>query len=47
MFFEIEKDSLTEGMSKIVSITKRRSPLPILTHALMEVKRQRIINHSH
>ncbi len=38
MFFEIEKDSLTEGMSKIVPITERRSPLPILTHALMEVK---------
>lgn len=40
MFFEMEKESLTEGMSKIVSITERRSPLPILTHTLMEVKDQ-------
>ncbi|MGC8657533.1 MAG: DNA polymerase III subunit beta [Desulfomonilaceae bacterium] len=38
MFFEIEKELLSEGMSKIVSITERRSPLPILTHALIEVK---------
>ena len=40
MFFEIEKELLSEGMSKIVSITERRSPLPILTHALIEVKDQ-------
>lgn len=38
MIFEIEKDLLVEGMSKIVSITERRSPLPILTHALLETK---------
>ncbi|MCX5872427.1 MAG: DNA polymerase III subunit beta [Deltaproteobacteria bacterium] len=38
MIFEIDRDSLLEGMSKIVSITERRSPLPILTHALMDVR---------
>jgi len=38
MIFEIDRDLLTEGMSKIVSITERRSPLPILTHTLIEIK---------
>ncbi len=37
MQFEMNKDSLVEGLSKLVSITEKRSPLPILSHALMEL----------
>lgn len=37
MQFEMNKDSLVEGLSKLVPITEKRSPLPILSHALMEL----------
>ncbi len=35
MQFEIEKDSLLEGLLKTVPIAEKRSPLPILSHLLM------------
>ena len=35
MFFEIERDSLLEGLSKTVPITEKRSTLPILSHILI------------
>lgn len=37
MLFTIARDSLLEGLSKTVSITDKRSPLPILSHVLIEV----------
>ncbi len=37
MQFEMNKDYLVEGLSKLVPITEKRSPLPILSHALMEL----------
>lgn len=37
MQFEMDKDVLVEGLSKLVSITEKRSPLPILSHAMMEL----------
>lgn len=36
MFFEIERDIFWEGLSKTVPIAEKRSPLPILSHILME-----------
>ncbi|MGB6064301.1 MAG: DNA polymerase III subunit beta [Desulfomonilaceae bacterium] len=36
MFFEIERDSLLEGLSKTVPITEKRSTLPILSHLLVD-----------
>lgn len=38
MLFEIERDSLLDGLSKTVPITEKRSPLPILSHLLMEAR---------
>jgi DNA polymerase III subunit beta len=35
MFFEIERDSFLEGLSKAVPITEKRSTLPILSHLLI------------
>lgn len=35
MFFEIERDSFFEGLSKTVPITEKRSTLPILSHLLI------------
>jgi DNA polymerase-3 subunit beta len=35
MFFEIERDSFVEGLSKAVPITEKRSTLPILSHLLI------------
>jgi DNA polymerase-3 subunit beta len=35
MFFEIERDSLLDGLSKAVPITEKRSTLPILSHLLI------------
>ncbi len=37
MQFEMDKDTLVEGLSKLVPITEKRSPLPILSHVLMEL----------
>lgn len=37
MQFEMDKDTLVEGLSKLVPITEKRSPLPILSHALLEL----------
>ena len=36
MLFQIERDSLLEGLSKTVPITEKRTPLPILSHVLMD-----------
>jgi len=38
MLFEIERDPLLEGLSRTVPITEKRSPLPILSHILMEAR---------
>lgn len=35
MLFQIDRDSLLEGLSKTVPITEKRTPLPILSHVLM------------
>lgn len=37
MQFEMDKDTLVEGLSKLVPITEKKSPLPILSHVLMEL----------
>jgi DNA polymerase-3 subunit beta len=43
MLFEIERDSLLDGLSKTVPITEKRSPLPILSHILMEARDAEVI----
>ncbi len=37
MQFEMDKEALVEGLSKLVPITEKRSPLPILSHTLVEL----------
>jgi len=43
MLFEIERDSFLEGLSKTVPITEKRSPLPILSHLLVEAKASELV----
>ncbi len=38
MFFETSRDSLMDSLSKTVPITERKSPLPILSHVLVEAR---------
>ncbi|MDD3471694.1 MAG: DNA polymerase III subunit beta [Syntrophaceae bacterium] len=37
MQFEMDKDTLFDGLSKLVPITEKKSPLPILSHVLIEL----------
>lgn len=43
MLFEIERDAFIEGLSKTVPITEKRSPLPILSHILMEARAPELV----
>jgi len=43
MLFEIERDAFVEGLSKTVPITEKRSPLPILSHILMDASNSELI----
>jgi DNA polymerase III subunit beta len=43
MFLEIERDLLTEGLSKTVPIAEKRSTLPILSHILMEADNSKLV----
>jgi DNA polymerase III subunit beta len=36
MLFEIQRDQFLDGLSKTVPITEKRTPLPILSHILLE-----------
>lgn len=43
MLFEIEKDTLLDGLSKTVPITEKKSTLPILSHLLLHAEDSRLI----
>lgn len=43
MLFEIERDLLWEGLSRTVPITEKRSPLPILSHILLEAREATLV----
>jgi DNA polymerase-3 subunit beta len=43
MLFQIERDSFFNGLSKTVPITEKRSPLPILSHVLINAENNKLI----
>jgi len=43
MHFSIEKESLLDGLSKTVPVTEKRSPLPILSHILMDAADSKLV----
>lgn len=43
MLFEIQRDHFLEGLSKTVPITEKKSPLPILSHILMDTEDSKLI----
>ncbi len=43
MLFQIERDSLLDGLSKTVPIAEKRSPLPILSHVLISAEADKLV----
>jgi DNA polymerase-3 subunit beta len=43
MLFEIDRDSFLEGLSKTVPITEKRTPLPILSHVLLDTTESNLV----
>ncbi len=43
MLFQIDRDSFLDGLTKTVPITEKRTPLPILSHVLVNATESRLV----
>jgi len=43
MLFQIDRDSFLDGLTKTVPITEKRTPLPILSHVLINAAESRLV----